>query len=151
MPIETVTPVLNISSMAESFVWFEKLGWVRSFTWNGGGLLGEGAQAAVENEHGPADFGGICAGDATIFLCVDGQGARGSRDRGTPEDDQTGGVWMSWWVSSKDEVDRLHQVAADNNYVVTYLPNDEPWGVREFHLRHPDGHIFRISAGLDVA
>ena len=25
-------------------------------------------------------------------------------------------------------------------------PTDEPWGVREFHLRHADGHTFRISA-----
>ena len=28
-------------------------------------------------------------------------------------------------------------------------PTDEPWGVREFHLRHPDGHTFRIGAGMD--
>jgi hypothetical protein len=21
------------------------------------------------------------------------------------------------------------------------------WGVREMHLRHPDGHVFRISCG----
>jgi len=25
-------------------------------------------------------------------------------------------------------------------------PTDEPWGVREFHLRHPDGHTFRVGA-----
>jgi hypothetical protein len=29
------------------------------------------------------------------------------------------------------------------------LPTDEPWNVREFHLRHPDGHTFRVSAGLE--
>ena len=28
---------------------------------------------------------------------------------------------------------------------------DEPWGVREFHLRHPDGHMFRVSGGLGEA
>ena len=22
---------------------------------------------------------------------------------------------------------------------------NEPWNVREFHVRHPDGHVFRIS------
>ena len=32
-------------------------------------------------------------------------------------------------------------------YTITYPPTDEPWGVREFHLRHPDGHMFRVSAG----
>jgi len=29
---------------------------------------------------------------------------------------------------------------------VSMPPTDEPWGVREFHLRHPDGHIFRVGA-----
>jgi len=24
-------------------------------------------------------------------------------------------------------------------------PRDEPWGPREMHLRHPDGHVFRVS------
>lgn len=27
-------------------------------------------------------------------------------------------------------------------------PTDEPWGVREMHVRHPDGHVFRISRGM---
>ena len=31
---------------------------------------------------------------------------------------------------------------------VTYPPTDEPWGVREFHLRHPEGHTFRVGAPL---
>ena len=24
-------------------------------------------------------------------------------------------------------------------------PTDEPRGIREFHLRHPDGHTFRVG------
>jgi hypothetical protein len=27
-------------------------------------------------------------------------------------------------------------------------PVDEPWGVREMHVRHPDGHVLRISRGI---
>ena len=23
-----------------------------------------------------------------------------------------------------------------------------PWNVREMHVRHPDGHVFRISRGI---
>jgi len=23
-----------------------------------------------------------------------------------------------------------------------------PWNVREMHVRHPDGHVFRIGKGL---
>jgi hypothetical protein len=26
-----------------------------------------------------------------------------------------------------------------------------PWGVREMHVRHPDGHVFRISQGIEAA
>ena len=25
---------------------------------------------------------------------------------------------------------------------------DMPWGVREMYVRHPDGHVFRISKGI---
>jgi hypothetical protein len=25
-------------------------------------------------------------------------------------------------------------------------PEDRPWGVREMHVRHPDGHVIRFSA-----
>ena len=32
---------------------------------------------------------------------------------------------------------------------VSWPQTDEPWGVREFHLRHPDGQTFRVSSGLD--
>ena len=50
-------------------------------------------------------------------------------------------------MASPAEVDALHAVATEKGFIVTYPPTDEPWGVREFHLRHPDGHMFRVSAG----
>ena len=34
---------------------------------------------------------------------------------------------------------------------VTYPPTDEPWNVREMHVRHPDGHVFRISRRTEPA
>ena len=64
------------------------------------------------------------------------------------EDDDTGGVWMSLWVSSPEVVNEIHANAIEQGLIVTHPPTDEPWGVREFHLRHPDGHTFRVSAGL---
>jgi hypothetical protein len=27
-------------------------------------------------------------------------------------------------------------------------PRDEPFGLREMHVRHPDGHVFRIGQPL---
>lgn len=134
MTIHAVTPILNVASVLESQAWFEKLGWSRGFTW-------------PENDPTPG-FGAVCSGKTEIFLCVGGQGARGSIMPRFPGDDVTDGVWMSWWVSAPAEVDALHQTALSHGYIVTYPPTNEPWGVREFHLRHPDGHMFRVSAGL---
>jgi catechol 2,3-dioxygenase-like lactoylglutathione lyase family enzyme len=148
MGVQSVTPVLNVSSIAESFAWFERLGWRRGFSWNEGGLIGDGPHAQGANEHGDAGFGSVCSGKATIFLCCGAQGSRGTVMPKSPGDDATDGVWMSWWMDSRADVDALHATAIQNGMTVTYPPTDEPWGVREFHLRHPDGHTFRVSAGL---
>jgi catechol 2,3-dioxygenase-like lactoylglutathione lyase family enzyme len=130
MRVEHVTPILNVSSLPESFAWFEKLGWKKSWDWGD-----------------PATFGCVCCGEVEIFLC---QGAQGSRGGPMPKhewDDDTGGVWMSWWVRSPAEVDEAHALALQHGMTVTHPPRNEVWGVREFHLRHPDGHTFRVGAG----
>lgn len=145
MPIESVTPVLNVTSIPRSFAWFEALGWKRGFAWNEGGMIEGGADS---NEHGEPGFGSVCSEKAQIFLCRGAQGSRGTVLPRFPGDDETDGVWMSWWVSSPAEVDALHARALAAGMTVSYPPTDEPWGVREFHLRHPDGHTFRVSAGL---
>jgi len=147
MPVEKITPVLNVSNIAQSFVWFQTLGWEPSFSWNDGGLMGDGPDCPAEDEHGPAGFAGVRCGEVTLFLCRDGQGPRGTS--ALPADGGRDGVWMTWWVSSKGEVDALFEVAVENHFVVTQPPTDEPWGVRECHLRHPDGHVIRVSCGLD--
>ena len=145
MEVHHVVPILNVSSIADSFAWFETLGWKRGFAWNPGGMISEAASA---NEYGEAGFGSVSSGHAEIFLCRDGQGSRGTLLPKFPGDDATDGVWMSWWLSSPAEVNALHTVALEHGMTVTHPPTNEPWGVREFHLRHPDGHTFRVSAGL---
>ena len=107
--------------------------------------------ALGSNEHGDAGFGSVCSDDATIFLCRGAQGLRGTIMPRFPGDDATDGVWMTWWMDSPADVDRLHSIAIEKGMTVTYPPTDEPWGVREFHLRHPDGHTFRVSAGSSNA
>ena len=118
MKVEQVVPILNVSDVEASVAWFGRLGWEPGFQWRG-------------TEGGPVDFGAVVAGDLEIFLCRDGQGGRG--------DD---GAWMSIWV---DDVDALHERALAAGLEITHPPTDEPWNVREFHVRHPDGHVFRIS------
>lgn len=44
MSVQSVTPVLNVSSIGDSFAWFETLGWNRGFSWNQGGMIGSGAR-----------------------------------------------------------------------------------------------------------
>lgn len=148
MSVQSVTPVLNVSSIGVSFEWFELLGWERGFSWNAAGMIGEGIHAAGANENGPAGFGSVCCNGATIFLCRGAQGSRGTIFPRYPGDDATDGVWMTWWMESLEDLDALYLAATQSGLIVTYPPTDEPWGVREFHLRHPDGHMFRISAGL---
>ena len=127
-----LTPILNVSNVGESMAWFELLGWKRGFTWNEGGLIAEAADA---NEDGPANFGSVCSGDCEIFVCRDGQGGRGEN-----------GAWVSWWLDTPAGVDAAHELALEHGMAVVWPPTDEPWGVREFHLRHPDGHTFRVGA-----
>lgn len=131
MVVEGITPILNVSNLLESFAWFEKLGWRRCWDWGS-----------------PPTFGAVGSGKVQIFLCQNAQGSRGGPAPRHAGDDDTGGVWMSWWVESPAEVDAVYQLALKVGAAVTWPPTDEPWNVREFHLRHPDGHTFRVSAGL---
>jgi hypothetical protein len=46
---------------------------------------------------------------------------------------------MSVWVG---DVDALHEHCLAAGVEVSWPPTDMPWGVREMHVRHPDGHVF---------
>jgi uncharacterized glyoxalase superfamily protein PhnB len=92
-------------------------------------------------------FGGVCSGECEIFLCQNAQGGRGRGNAAVTSgsvgaDAADKGAWMSIWV---DDVDAIHQICLAEGLEVTWPPTDEPWGVREMHVRHPDGHVFRIS------
>jgi catechol 2,3-dioxygenase-like lactoylglutathione lyase family enzyme len=131
MDVKGITPILNVSDFEASVAWFEQLGWTRVWGWGD-----------------PPTFGAIQSGTSEIFLCVGAQGSRGEREARHPGDEETGGVWMTWWVESPADVDVMHARALAVGMIVTWPPTDEPWDVREFHLRHPDGHTFRVSSGL---
>ncbi len=134
MNAKHVTPILNVSDIAASFAWFEKLGWRKCWEWGT-----------------PPSFGSVGSGECEIFLCQGGQGSRGRGANAStfgPSGDQTAdkGVWMSIWV---DDVDAVHQRCLEQGLEVTWPPTDMPWSVREMHVRHPDGHAFRISRGIE--
>jgi catechol 2,3-dioxygenase-like lactoylglutathione lyase family enzyme len=129
-----LTPIFNVSDFQASLAWFAKLGWTKHWDWGG-----------------PPTFGAVRSGTYEIFLC---EGAQGGRGRGLakktfgPEGDQSAdkGVWMSIWV---DDVDAAHRHCLEQGLEVTWPPTDMPWSVREMHVRHSDGHVFRVSRGLE--
>lgn len=132
MLAKRLTPILNVSDIQQSFAWFEKLGWKKGWDWGS-----------------PPTFGGVCSGECEIFLCEDGQGGRGKSALTTTrgfDDGADKGVWMSVWV---DDVDAVYQHCLEQGLEITWPPTDEPWRVREMHVRHPDGHVFRISQGIE--
>ncbi len=131
MYAKAITPILNVSSLEESFQWFESLGWEKKWEWGD-----------------PPGFGSVGSGECEIFLCQDCQGGRGKGDNTSTfgpggDESRDRGVWMSVWVN---DVDAVHDTASQASIEVVFPPEDMPWGVRECHLRHPDGHVFRISA-----
>jgi catechol 2,3-dioxygenase-like lactoylglutathione lyase family enzyme len=132
MEAKGLIPILNVSNIQESFAWFAKLGWDKAWDWGT-----------------PPTFGAVCSGEYQIFLCQGGQGGRGRSELSTTRGDDDAsdkGVWMSIWV---DNVDEIHKRCLEQGLEITWPPTDEPWGVREMHVRHPDGHVFRISQSLE--
>jgi predicted lactoylglutathione lyase len=134
MKAKFVVPILNVSDIGASFAWLEKWGWKKNWDWGT-----------------PPDFGSVVSGDSEIFLCL---GAQGGRGRGAntstfgPNDEQTAdkGAWVAVMVENVDEVYR-ECVAA--GIEITFPPTDTPWKMREMHVRHPDGHVFRVGHGID--
>lgn len=134
MRAQRITPILNVSNIQESFRWFEKLGWKKGWDWGS-----------------PPTFGGVCSGECEIFLCEGAQGGRGKSDftatsGPSGSDAAEKGVWMSIWV---EDIDAVHRHCVEQGLEITWPPTNESWGVREMHVRHPDGHVFRISQGID--
>jgi hypothetical protein len=135
MEAQSVIPILNVSDIAATFAWFEKWGWRKLWDWGT-----------------PPGFGAVGSGKSCeIFLC---QGAQGGRGRGSntstfgewADEQADKGVWMSVFV---DDVDAVHRQCVAAGLEVTWPPTNMPWNVREMHLRHPDGHVFRVGTGIE--
>ena len=76
MTVYGITPILNVTNIRESFDWFAKLGWTKTWQWDD-----------------PPTFASVGSGEVQIFLCLDGQGGRGKD-----------GAWMSIWVDDVDAI-----------------------------------------------
>lgn len=47
-----------------------------------------------------------------------------------------------------DDVDRLHAEALERGYDIVHPLTDEPWGVRRFFVRDPDGKVVNVMSHL---
>jgi catechol 2,3-dioxygenase-like lactoylglutathione lyase family enzyme len=127
-----LNPILNVSDIRQSFDWFEKLGWKKLWDWGD-----------------PPTFGSVGSGKFALFLCQNGQGGRGKSELKTTKNSgemADKGVWMSIWVN---DVEAVHRHCLEQGLEVTAPSTNEPWGAREMHVRHPDGHVFRIGQDKD--
>ncbi len=132
--IERVSPILNVSNIKDSFAWFEKLGWLKSWDWGD-----------------PPTFGAVCSGGFEIYLCENGQGGRGkgpAKSTFGPDGDEVGdkGAWM---MIAVEDVEAVYQRSRAAGLEITWPPTDMPWNMREMHVRHPDGHVLRIGQRLE--
>ena len=104
-------PILNVSDIRASFVWFEKLGWKKLWHWGN-----------------PPTFGAVGSGKCEIFLCLGGQGGRGKGANQTtfgPGGDEAAdqGVWMS---RSVEDVDEVHRESVAAGLEIASPPTDMP-------------------------
>jgi|ERR1051325_10732300 catechol 2,3-dioxygenase-like lactoylglutathione lyase family enzyme len=134
MDAQSIIPILNVSDFAASIAWFEKWGWRKLWDW------GE-----------PPGFGAVGSGKCEIFLCYGCQGGRGRGQNTTTfqregDNREDKGVWMSLFVENVDDV---HKECVAAGLDITFPPTDMPWNVREMHVRHPDGHVFRVGTSIE--
>lgn len=83
-----------------------------------------------EYGEGP-DFGAVALGKAEIFLCEGGQGAPG--------------MWLSIFV---EDVDDYFLRVSKLGVEILMPPTNEPWGMREMHVRDPNQHVLRFGHGI---
>lgn len=79
----------------------------------------------------PPTFGCVKLDKVEIFFCEGGQGRPGT--------------WMSIFLNDVDGYyERIKKLGAE----VIYGPQDEPWGIREIHVRDPNQHVIRFGQGI---
>ncbi len=81
----------------------------------------------------PPTFGAVRLGKVEIFFCLRGQGSPGT-----------------WLCVFLDDVDGYCERIRARGANVIYGPKDEPWGLREIHVRDPNGHVIRFGHGIPM-
>lgn len=148
MQIAYLKPILNVRDINASIAWFEKWGWNKCWVWHDSIKMMDSDQRFEalrrSNKAGTPGFAAVGAHESEVLLCRDGQGGRGKPTSADYEAHSVG-VWMSVFVHGVDE---MHEACVKAGLTVLMPPKNQPWGMREFHLQHPDGHVFRVGQGV---
>lgn len=104
-----------------------------------------GELALADDGSGRAVHGEVHVGDGVVWL-----------HREAPEHRllsplATGGQLTASLAVAVDDVDAHHRRAVAAGVVVDYPPVDQPYGVREYSARDPEGHLWSFQAPLDPA
>jgi len=79
----------------------------------------------------PPGFGAVRLGKVEVFFCVGAQGQPGT--------------WLYIFVNDVDDYfEKIKRRGAE----VIRRPKDEPWGMREIHVRDPNHHVIRFGTGV---
>jgi catechol 2,3-dioxygenase-like lactoylglutathione lyase family enzyme len=79
----------------------------------------------------PPTFGCVRLDKVEIFLSAGGQGKPGT-----------------WLCIFMDDVDGYYERIKKLGAEIVSEPKDEPWGMREFHVRDPNQHVLRFGQGM---
>ncbi|MDE2126058.1 MAG: VOC family protein [Armatimonadetes bacterium] len=109
-------PEIRVDNLAKAAVYYEKC---FGFQWDWG----------VEG------IGQVSRGSCRIFLTDNA--FRGTNTTGEPAV-----IWLN--LSSKAEVDALHQSWRDSDAQIVHEPESKPWNLYEFTARDLDGNQFRV-------
>jgi predicted enzyme related to lactoylglutathione lyase len=60
-----------------------------------------------------------------------------TRDATAPED--------SVMTIKVDDVDAAYEAVQQRGYQIVHPITDEPWGIRRFFVRNPDGHVINVA------
>jgi len=81
----------------------------------------------------PPEFGAVRLGKVEIFFSLRGQGQPGT--------------WLTILMEDVDDYcEKIKKLGAD----VIFGPADEPWGMREIHVRDPNQHVIRFGHGIPM-
>jgi catechol 2,3-dioxygenase-like lactoylglutathione lyase family enzyme len=82
----------------------------------------------------PPTFGGVCKDSVEVFFCKEGQGQPGT--------------WLSIVI---DKVDEYYETVKAKGAKTSGEPKSMEWGIREFLVEDPDGHIIRFGQNIPAA